>query len=204
MAPSDDRPGAAGRREDQGRSDDRFQRVFQRYYQPVYSFFRRRGFAEDDSRDLTQETFLRVLTSLGGLRSADSEGTWVLRVAANVWKNELRRRSAGMRAGKEVSLDLEMSRGEAVFDKSLSLRHAQAPDPFDQALAKESFEATGQGLREMPPQMRRCLLLHAVQGRKYREIADLLQISIETVKSHIHQARHRLKKGSPRKGVSSG
>jgi DNA-directed RNA polymerase specialized sigma24 family protein len=41
--------------------------------------------------------------------------------------------------------------------------------------------------------MRRCVLLRIDQGLKYREIASIMRVSIDTVKTQLHQARHRLK-----------
>ncbi len=50
-----------------------------------------------------------------------------------------------------------------------------------------------EGLQELPARMRQCTMLR-LQGLKYREIAQILDISIETVSSQIHQTRVKLRK----------
>src|SRR5262245_30220625 len=71
--------------------------VFKAYYGRVYGFFKSRDFADDEALDLTQETFFRVFQNMGNLRSQASLDSWILRIAANVWKNEIRYRHAGRR-----------------------------------------------------------------------------------------------------------
>jgi RNA polymerase sigma-70 factor (ECF subfamily) len=57
----------------------------------------------------------------------------------------------------------------------------------------EAVERLLMALRRFPPQMRRCFLLRFDQGLKYREIAAVMHLSIETVKSQLGQARQRLR-----------
>ena len=45
----------------------------------------------------------------------------------------------------------------------------------------------------LPAQMRRCVELRVHQDLRYKEIADLMQVSIDTVKAHLYQARQQLK-----------
>lgn len=165
-----------------------FEQLFQRYYRPVYAFFARRGFPPADCEDLTHEAFLRVYRSWGALRREDALEAWILRIAANVWKNELRRRAAGKREGTEVELhEDQVAAGGAGAGAGAGWRR----DPFAALSSSEEVARIEAALARLPPRMRRCILLRA-QDMKYREIADLLRLSIETVKSQIHQARQRL------------
>jgi RNA polymerase sigma-70 factor (ECF subfamily) len=171
--------------------DDDFRGVFRRFYPPVYCFFRRRGFSEEEGRDLTQETFLRVYRSIGRFRGETDFRRWLLRIAANLWKNELRRRGAGKRDAQEVSV-------EEVSDRAAGLPAGRAepahePDALAELLTDERTRLVRRLFSELPPQMRRCVVLRIDQQLKYREIASLLQLSIETVKSQLHQARQRLR-----------
>jgi RNA polymerase sigma-70 factor (ECF subfamily) len=180
--------------------EEQFRQVFQRYYRPVYLLFANRGFTGEECLDLTQETFLRVVKGIGQLRSDATLECWVLRIATNVWKNELRRRSAKMREAKEISLDHEIERGTPVA----AGRDVQAriDRPLEDLLVREQALLIRRALNELPAQMRRCILMRIDQEMKYREIAAVMQLSVETVKSQISQARKRLR--AALRGASSG
>jgi RNA polymerase sigma-70 factor (ECF subfamily) len=164
--------------------------IFEAFHGRVHGFFKSRGFAEDEALELTQETFVRVFQNMDNLRSPASLGSWILRIAANVWKNEIRYQKAGKRDAREVSLDSAETDGEEA--EIAALETTDTPDPLEEVLADERLGAVKKCLEALPPRMRRCLVLHVFQERKYQEIADLLELSIQSVKSHIHQARQRL------------
>jgi RNA polymerase sigma-70 factor (ECF subfamily) len=164
--------------------------IFDEYHGRVCGFFKSRGFTEDEALDLTQETLIRVFQNMDKLRSRAALEPWILRVAANLWKNELRYRKAEKRDAQEVSLDDVGAEHEAIEQAASESR--DVPSPLDEVLSAERLLAAGKCLDRLPPRMRRCLVLHVFQERKYQEIADLLQVSIQSVKSHIHQARQRL------------
>jgi len=58
---------------------------------------------------------------------------------------------------------------------------------------RERLQALRDAIDSLPPQMRRVLMLRLSFGLKYREIASMMQVSIETVKAHLHQSQARLK-----------
>lgn len=167
---------------------DDFRATFHRYYRPIYAFFARRGFREADCEDLTQETFLRVYRRRGALRRQESLEGWIRRIAANLWKNELRRRAAGKREGTEVELHESQALDTAPGHGAVGARQG---DPAAALCSSEEVARIEAALARLPPRMRRSVLLRA-QGHKYREIAVLMGLSIETVKSQIYQGRQRL------------
>lgn len=179
---------------DSEEEDEEFRRLFERCFRPVYYFFLRRGFPDEDCRDLTQETFLRVYRGIARFRGDASLQTWLFQIAANLWRNQVRDRKAGKRGAKEVSLDGAMEKGMPLPDH-LSLVPGRAPSgPLADALGHEEVRLMREALGKLPPQMRRCVLLRVDQNLKYREIASVMRISIDTVKSQISQARERLKR----------
>lgn len=168
--------------------DREFERLFERYARPVSYFFAHRGFSPEECRDLTQETFLGVYRGMDGFRHDASVETWLFTIAANVWRNEVRSRTAGKREGWEVPLErLAESPGK------LPGELCEADDPLAGLIEEERAGLLREALDELPAQMRRCLLLRLDQQLKYREIAQVLRISIETVKSQLFQARERLR-----------
>ena len=79
--------------------------LFNRYYRPVVAFFQHKGFSTEESRDLAQETFLRVYRYRERFRGESSAVTWLFQIAANLYKNQLRSLAAQKRDAEEVPLD---------------------------------------------------------------------------------------------------
>ena len=172
--------------------DDSFRRLFEVLRPRLVAFFLRYRFTNEESHDLTQETLFRVFKGIGTFRRESRFERWLFEIAGNVYRNELRRRGAVKRDGHDESLDAAMERDSASDRPAVSLPRSGS-DPLAEVLEKERLEALRRAIAAMPPQMRRCLFLRMAQGLKYREIAVVMKISIDTVKAHLHQARQRLK-----------
>ena len=175
-----------------GPADD-FEQLFKRFYRPVSYFFANRGFSSEECRDLTQETFLGVYKGIGRFRRDASVETWLFTIAGNIWRNELRSRSADKRAATEVSLAAMVDEGARLSQASAPIVGPKFSGPLDDTLAGERTRMLRDAMAKLPAQMRRCVLLRVEQDMKYREIATVMQVSIETVKSQLYQARERLK-----------
>jgi RNA polymerase sigma-70 factor (ECF subfamily) len=153
----------------------------------VYFLFWRQGFRNDHCHDLAQETFLRAYKSRDTFRGEARLDTWIFQIARNVGLNELRSWTTQKREASEVSLnDDESGAPIAILDP-------MAVGPLEAMLDQERSGVLRAALEALPPQMRRCVQLRLDQDLKYREIADLLDISIDTVKAHLFQARQQLK-----------
>lgn len=168
-----------------------FRQIYVLFYRQVYRFFVRRGFADEESRDLTQDTFLKVSDGLESFRGDSRFVTWLFRVAANVYCNRLRKGSTQKRAGHEVPLD--DGRGEDPAGAPAAGIATGEPGALECILGDERSKLLRDAMQGLPPQMRRCVLLRVTQDLKYREIADVLQVTIDTVKAHLYQARQQLK-----------
>jgi RNA polymerase sigma-70 factor (ECF subfamily) len=173
--------------------------IFDRYFPRIRSFFKGRGFSDDEAADLTQETLLRVFKNIDRLRTRSSLEAWILRVASNLYKNEIRFRRAGKRAGHEVALDAAAENMQEALEEAALRSSPRTPNPLENALSKEAIETVDGCIEQLAPRMRQCLVAYAYQERKYQEIAELLSISIESVKAHIHQARRQLRECMSRK-----
>lgn len=159
--------------------------LFQRYYRPVVSFFMKRGFSSEESRDLAQETFLRVFNKWDSFRGESSVETWLFQIAANLYKNTLRSLQTQKRDAQEVST-------ESVEAVVVELRSKEG-DPLRAMLTEERSQRLRVALEDLPPQMRQAVFLRVDGDMKYREIADEMHVSIETVKAHLYQARQHLR-----------
>jgi RNA polymerase sigma-70 factor (ECF subfamily) len=160
--------------------------LFDRHYEETLRFFFRRGFRGEEARDLAQETFLRALRGIDSLRDPASARQWLFSIAMNVLRNELRRRAAPKRSSEGQLREIRQEDEDTV--------EAEAPDVLDGLLDRERRELLAVAVRGLPPQMRRALFLRFDSNLKYREVAAVMQVSIDTVKSQLAQARARLRK----------
>lgn len=171
----------------------RFRDLFDRYYRPVFAYFVRCGFSRDESKELTQETFLRVFRRMDQYRG-DAEWGFLQVTARNLAANEIRSRRAQKRAAVEVSLEeLPYLPDSLARDPWTS---QAPPSPEDDLVEREEAANRRRRLREamaeLPEGIRACLLLR-LSGLKYRHIQQRLDISMDAVKSRLHEARIRLR-----------
>ncbi len=171
---------------------EEFGALFLQYAEPISYFFARRGCPAEECRDLAQETFLRAFRGYARFRGDSAVTTWLLRVAANVWKNSIREKKASKRSAPTESLDAVLERGEPVAEAS-AVRQPRRSGPLDQALDRERAQMLREAVSALPPRMRRSVMLRIDRGLKYQEIASIMQVSVDTVKTQLHQARQRLR-----------
>lgn len=162
--------------------------VFERFYPWVRRFFGRFGYTPQDCEDLAQEVLSQVFRQIGSFRSDGSFKSWLFAVASNLHRNRQRDRHREKRSGQEVSIDAKTESGAPLYEPVVG----DSP-PDRAAYEKERREALARAMKGMPPQMGRALALRIDQDLKYREIAVVLQISVETVKAHLFSARQRLR-----------
>jgi RNA polymerase sigma-70 factor (ECF subfamily) len=167
--------------------------LFEEYFPAIVQFFLRKRFPPHVAQELAQETFLRAHQGRDGFRREAQPRTWLYVIAGNVYRNELRRRHAERRRAVEVSLDVNGRDEERGAPMERQAAASVDGRQCEKAMARQRIELLKGAIRELPPRMRQIFLLRMVQGRKYDEIARLMKISIQTVKSQIHQARQRLK-----------
>jgi RNA polymerase sigma-70 factor (ECF subfamily) len=176
------------------RREENFHRLFDLYYGRVFHFFAKRGMPPEDCRDLTQDTFVGIYKGVGAFRGEAELETWIFKIAGNIFRRKLRWGAAGKRAGTHVALD---GPGEdedaAVLGDGPGAIPASGEAPSGKVLDAERSRLLRAAVRTLPDQMRKCLILRVYHDLKYREIAAVMRISIETVKAHLFQARLRMK-----------
>ena len=133
------------------------------------------------AEDAAQEAFVSAWRHLGSLRGEQFRA-WVLRIAANACRDELRRRSRRPAASLETSMEDGMAH------------------PADPDLSPEAALLTGElrrdieaALMELPEDQRLVVVLCDVQGLEYEEIARVTRTNIGTVKSRLSRGRGRLR-----------
>ncbi|HEX6898595.1 MAG TPA: sigma-70 family RNA polymerase sigma factor [Thermoanaerobaculia bacterium] len=173
-------------------AEDHFGQLYKHFHPRVVQFLFKLGLPRTVCEELTQETFIRVFHEIGTFERRSSFTTWLFSIARNLYLNELRRRRAVKRDGRELPLEEEMGPG---FEESGQVAPALVdgtPSAEEEIERREQSAALRNAVADLPPQMRRCVLLRVYQGLKYREIADVLGISLDAVKAHLGQAKTRL------------
>jgi len=170
--------------------EENFAELFRQFRPAVRSYFARKRFTPEECKDLTQDVFFRVFKRIDTFRRESRFERWLWEIMTNIYFNEVRKRQTEKRKGFEISLDAT-TQGEDGPSPGIAIP-IDEPSPEDYMLQREQVLSFRTALHSLPDQMRRCCLLRYEQGLKYQEIADLMKISIETVKAHLHQARKRL------------
>lgn len=163
--------------------DEQFQALFDRYYPRVFRFHRARV-DHDDAHDLAQETFVRVFQNFDKYRG-EAEWSFLQKVAHNLLVNWWRDRSAGKRKGKMVYID-DPDVGDEVVPA------LPTPDYAGQQQQATQRKRLGDAIRDLPRSQAEVLRLQ-LDGFKYGEIAALLHITDEAVKSRRRDALRFLK-----------
>jgi RNA polymerase sigma-70 factor (ECF subfamily) len=139
------------------------------------------------SEDLAQEVFVRVHLHRRNYRTGSKFSTWLFTIAANLAKNEIRRRK---RRKNWTSLD-EMQ--EQLQDASMQFADPKANKEVDLERAQLSG-LVGEAIATLPERYRIALVLRDIDGLAYEEISQILKIPGGTVRSRINRARLMLKR----------
>lgn len=160
-----------------------FAELVDRYKRKVHWVVRRMvGSTEDE--DLTQEVFLRAYQALPNFRSDSKFSTWIYKITRNLCLSELRKRK---RRGEHLSLDEE---GEEKVHCLL----CESQNDIEQQIERRDLSRRVQELiSQLPTQYRTVLTLFYLNHVSYEEIAEIMEIPLGTVKTHIHRARLRLR-----------
>lgn len=164
-----------------------YEELLNRFQQPVYNIVYRLVTDPGDTADVVQEVFLKIFRSIASFRAQSSLKTWVYRIAVNEAHNH--RRWFSRRRGHETGLDDDQ--GDGVTFEQILPDHG--PSPFELASDRETRAAIEAALQQVKPAFREALVLREIEGLTYEEIADILQININTIKTRIVRGRQSLR-----------
>ena len=165
-----------------------YEELMDRYEQPIYNMVYRLLGNQSDAGDVVQEVFLKVFRGVNSFREQSSLHTWIYRIAVNEANNHLRWFVRHCR--REVPLEGERTQQQYVS----SIAHDPGPSPYEQALDNETRTMIESALTRINPLFRTAVVLRDIQNLSYEEIAEILQISLGTVKSRILRGREALRK----------
>ena len=156
------------------------------YHRPVFGLVAGILYDPSEAADVTQEVFLRAFRGIGGFREGSSLKTWLYRIAVRQALNH--RRWSWRHLRHQSSMDAaEAETGHAMEFK------APGASPFDEAASRELQQAVRRALLKVAGSFRMAVILRDLEGMSYEEIAEVLDISVGTVKSRILRGRRALR-----------
>jgi RNA polymerase sigma-70 factor, ECF subfamily len=170
----------------QGGSGAAFDWLVTHYSGPVYSLVAGMVSESCDAADITQDVFLKAFRGLRGFRRGSSLKTWLYRIAIREALNH--RRWLWRHHREQDSIDVEPANGHT----SPELED-ESGTPFDQAASHEVQHAVQQALLKVPDVFRSAVILRDLEGMSYEEVAEVLSVSVGTVKSRILRGRRLLR-----------
>jgi len=157
-----------------------YRQVYNRYGQPLLRTALRMLGRPQEAEDAVQETFLKLFRGIAGFRLGARFSTYLFQILNNTCIDILRKRPTA--AADEM--DMETHGATSWHELAHSLTEA---------------------VESLPAQMKACFVLFAVEQFSQEEVADILGVSVGTVKTNIHRARRKLRTwlaSSPRGGTS--
>lgn len=163
---------------------DAFTELIRRYQNRANALAYRLLNNRDDAMEVVQESFVKAFTKISSLQDPRRFRTWFWRIVGNLALN--RRRSRALR--KTLSLD-NRTDDAPTFDRP----DHREPTPLASAVGDDLQEAIRQAVSELPDAQRIALVLFSMEHMPQKEIADILQCSVEAVKWNVFAARKTLR-----------
>jgi len=167
--------------------DEAFEVLLARYERAIVTFcsafLRDRGYGEDTA----QETFLRVYRHAARYRPETRFTTWLYKIALNLCINEQKKR----KIRRTRSLD-EPAGSNPDGTKIVERVAGPTPAPLTEAERHEFNRILWEAIAALPDEQRTTLVLLEVHGLSYREIAEVLDVSVSAVKMRVKRARESM------------
>jgi RNA polymerase sigma-70 factor (ECF subfamily) len=152
------------------RNKKAFDQLVRKYQSPVRRFFLNQTLGDEQlSDDLAQETFIKAYVNITKFRGMASFSTWLMRIAYNVFYDEVRSR-------------------KQTEDVDTSVSAARQTTTASESLKMDIYAA----LALLKPDERTCITLQLIDGYPVDQIAKVTGIPGNTVKSHLHRGKEKM------------
>jgi len=166
-----------------------FAKIIERYQTKLIIYTRRITYSQQGAEDVVQETFIKSYQNLNGFKMNKKFSSWIYRIAHNEAVNYVRKHHREITVSDEAWFDTkpsELASVEIELDKKIS----------NQALAS--------AMKDLPLKYREPIMLHAIEGKSYEEVSDILRIPKATVGTRINRAKSKLEASLMKKGGRDG
>ena len=142
-----------------------------------------------DAADVSQDAFVRSYRSLGQLDDPARFGAWLMRVVSNLSLNYRRARASR----SATPLDDALAGSAEVRRPATGQRTVANGSEADGPLPEELQAAVTAAMERLPDKQRLALILFSVEGMAQKDVAEILECSVELVKWNVFQARQKLR-----------
>jgi len=152
-----------------------FEDIYRHYSSYVYTLSYRVVGNAEDAEEVAQDVFVKIYKNLRKFKFGSALKTWIYRITANEAINFVKRNNKKRKINYHIA-DLE--------------NIARSPE-VDEGL-EDAKDVVRSMLRVLPVEQRACVVLRNMQGLKYDEIAKVLKINVNTVRTRLRRAREKL------------
>lgn len=166
-----------------------FEVLLERYRRPVFNFILRSVRQGDRAEELLQDVFLRVVQRSGDFKGESKFSTWLYTIARNMCIDHSRK----MQFRRHRSLDAPMrGRDSAEGPSLLDRTEGRELSAHRGAISNELREKIADAVEQLPDEQREVFLMRQVSHLPFKEIADIVGVPENTVKSRMRYALERL------------
>jgi len=179
-------------------SEEAFSWLIAQYSQPVYSLVYRVLDDPSDAADTTQEVFIKVFRGIKNFHASASLKTWIYRIALHEAFNQ--RRWWFRHRGRETSIEPTHPGHEEHCSQALKDVLVDASkSPLDNVFNEELRACVEKVLSSITEPYRTTVILRDIEELSYEQIAEVMEVSLGTVKSRLMRGREALRKGLHRR-----
>ena len=163
-----------------------FEELIIQHEKIVYNVALRMMNHSEDAKDISQEVFLKAYRNIGNFDERSQFSTWIYRITANTCIDEMRKR----KGRQSFSLEEELESEEGSMQRQVA---DAGESPEESMLREEQKSEILQALESLSPEHKVAVILRDIKGLSYEEIAEILELTLGTVKSRISRGRNQLK-----------
>ncbi len=160
-----------------------FEEIVRRHEEFVFRVLTRLTGSREQVEDLAQEVFLRLYRGIEDFRGEAKLTTYLYRIALNVAQDEWKRR-------RREQAHTSLSDPDAGWENRLAHAGANAEEQLRQ---RETLREVNEALGALSEMERGALVLFHQEECTYEQIAQVLQLPVNTVRTHLHRGRERLR-----------
>jgi RNA polymerase sigma factor (sigma-70 family) len=178
-------------------NDLNFEQIVLDHQQMVFRTLMRLTGSRDRTEDLAQDVFLRLYRALPAFRGEASIGTYLYRIVVNVAQDEWKRRQKE-RPVLSMSSPVSAADDDDAPTWEDQLAHP-GPDAERELSQKQFQQLVDRELEQLSMVERTVLVLYHQEEQSYERIAQALQLPLNTVRTHLHRGRQKLREGIQKK-----